>query len=87
MFDVRQRGGKAVGLLAEHDLGGVGVHHDAGDVVGDDIVQLPGQGKAFASPDRLDDGLPAILHKAQDEPRAEPGRPALDAHMELAGGT
>lgn len=56
----------------------MGVHHDAGDMVSDDIMQLPCQGQAFVSPNSLGGSPAAMLQKAQDEPRAEAGQPALE---------
>lgn len=64
----------------------MGVHHDAEDMVSGDIMQLPRLGKAFVSPNSLGGSPAAMLQEAQDDPRAEAGRPALDAQVEVSGG-
>ena len=62
-------------LLAGQELGGLGLEHDAGDVVGDDVVQFPGQLQALVAAYPLGDG-PAPGGRAAAAPaRCERGQP------------
>ena len=43
----------ASGCSVGDELGGLGLDHDAGHVMGDDVVQLAGDGEAFLMADLL----------------------------------
>ncbi|GAA3473809.1 hypothetical protein GCM10018965_083620 [Nonomuraea roseola] len=73
-------GGDRLGLHLGDRSGGLGLDHDAGDVVGDQVVQLPGQLQTFGAADGVD-GLDApLLLEAQVAADARRRGPADEQH-------
>ena len=75
-LDARQRRLQpSPGRLRGDQPGGLGLDHDAGDVVGDDVVQLPGEFQALVAAGGIDRELAADIDEAQPHSHAERAAP------------
>ena len=65
--------------------GGLGLHDDAGHVVGDDVVQLPGQLQALVAAGGIDRELVAGVDEPQPYPHAERALPQASSPRNASG--
>ena len=70
---------KLGGVFPSDETGALGLEHDAGDVVGDDVVELPGQRQPLVASDGLGNTrLASVEHpKHQARQRSPPSIQAL----------
>ena len=66
------------GVVLSGEPGGLGLDDDAGDVVGDHVVQFPGQFEALVPPDRLQCLAVQEVEVAEIEADGERGGPGRD---------
>ena len=60
--------GGDLGLLGPHRLRGLGLHDDPGHVVGDDVVELPGDGQPLVLADEIEVAAALVVDPSQVQP-------------------
>ena len=75
-LDAGERPAQLLRLAAGDQLGGLRLQHDAGDVVGHHVVQLPGQFQALVAAYPLGHRPAPRVEQPQSEPAGEAGQPA-----------
>jgi hypothetical protein len=67
-------------MIRPGEAGGLGLDDDAGDVVGHDVVEFPGEFEALFAPQGFEGRFAAVVEVAQPHP--DPGRAGPDRRAE-----